>query len=65
VRIATSSAGGWTRSRIGALHLSGHSYREIAARLELTERTVERQLLRACAAVRRGDADTAGMRTAA
>jgi RNA polymerase sigma factor (sigma-70 family) len=36
-----------------ALQVSGHSYREIAAALGMTERTVERQLLRARATVRR------------
>ena len=35
------------------LHVSGHSYGEIAAELHMTPRTVERQLLRAPAAVRR------------
>ena len=35
------------------LHVSGHSYGEIAAELHMTPRTVERQLLRARAAVRR------------
>lgn len=38
-----------------ALQVSGHSYREIADRLAMTERTVERQVLRARAAVRRAD----------
>jgi DNA-directed RNA polymerase specialized sigma24 family protein len=35
------------------LQVSGHSHREIAARLEMTERTVERQIRRGRAAVRR------------
>jgi RNA polymerase sigma factor (sigma-70 family) len=34
------------------LHIYRHSYRETAAQLQMTERTVERQLLRARAAVR-------------
>jgi|tagenome__1003787_1003787.scaffolds.fasta_scaffold20749176_3 RNA polymerase sigma factor (sigma-70 family) len=42
-----------------ALHISGHSYPEIVARLGMTERTVERQLRRARAAVLQGNADTA------
>ena len=36
------------------LQVSGHSYAEIAQRLHMSPRTVERQLLRARAAVRRG-----------
>jgi DNA-binding CsgD family transcriptional regulator len=39
-----------------ALQVSGHSYREMAAEMQMTERTVERQLLRARVAVRRADA---------
>jgi DNA-binding NarL/FixJ family response regulator len=39
------------------LQVSGHSYGETAARLGMIERTVERQLLRARAAVRRANAD--------
>jgi DNA-directed RNA polymerase specialized sigma24 family protein len=35
------------------LQVSGHSHREIAARLDMTERTVERQIRRGRAAVRR------------
>jgi len=38
--------------------LSGHSYSETAARLGMSKRTVERQLLRARRAVRRAKADT-------
>jgi DNA-directed RNA polymerase specialized sigma24 family protein len=38
--------------------LSGHSCSETAARLGMSERTVERQLLRARRAVRRAKADT-------
>jgi DNA-directed RNA polymerase specialized sigma24 family protein len=40
------------------LRVPGHSYRETAARLGISERTVERQLLRARRAVRRAKADT-------
>jgi DNA-directed RNA polymerase specialized sigma24 family protein len=35
--------------------VSGHSYREIAERLAMSDRTVQRQVLRARAAVRRAD----------
>jgi DNA-directed RNA polymerase specialized sigma24 family protein len=37
------------------LQVSGRGYREIAARLRMTERTVERHVLRARAAVRCAD----------
>jgi RNA polymerase sigma factor (sigma-70 family) len=40
------------RRAVLTLQVSGHSYREIAAELGMSQRTVERQLLRARAAVR-------------
>jgi DNA-directed RNA polymerase specialized sigma24 family protein len=39
------------------LHVAGHSYREMAVRLCMSERRVERQLLRARRAVRRANAE--------
>jgi RNA polymerase sigma factor (sigma-70 family) len=48
-----------------ALQVAGHSYRETAAQLGMTERTVQRQLLRARAAVRSANADTAEVPLAA
>jgi RNA polymerase sigma factor (sigma-70 family) len=48
-----------------APQVSGHSYREMAAGLQISERTVERQVLRARAAVRRAHAPAADVRSAA